>query len=132
MGLEVFLTRYIDGEETKIDSDRLQEMLREFTIEVNGKFRTLRARDSSEAEVYIGDEGDCSFNDSTGGEIDEFMIRVAREFKCALVPSYGPVMVLDEAQRRHLPERFSRDAVVIESAADLEEIMATEYDDEDE
>jgi hypothetical protein len=132
MGFEVWLSRFVDGSEAKIDEGRLREMLRELTVHVNGEFSTLRAADDSEAEVYDPTDEGCSFADSTGGEIDAFMIRVARELDCVLLPSYGPVMLTDEAQRDHLPERFAEDAVLVASVEDFDEAMAVESLDEDE
>ncbi|KAB8196346.1 hypothetical protein FH608_006185 [Nonomuraea phyllanthi] len=132
MSFEVFLTRYVNGEEEELDAEHVRSLIRPLVVDQNDVFWSLRAGDGTETEVYISEDGSCSFTDPSGGGTDNFMIGVARELGCVLQPAYGPIMIFHEAQRSHLPDRFAERAVVIQSTADFGQVLSMEWYDEDE
>ena len=123
MSYDVFLTHFRDGEAEPIDSPDLWKVLEEAWDAPPDEVSFCRVtRGGDEGDLYAEPLGrpitTLMFNHS-GPSIYDLMYDAAVAGDMVILPlDAGPFLVRED-QRKHLPADLARDAVVVQSGAEL-------------
>ena len=117
MSYSLYLCRFAGGEPAPMDETAIRDVLDPVTLggtRAAGapEFRQLEAEDGGTADVHGGALG-ITFHRFSPGRVLDLVAELARRTGAVVIPGDGPAIVTDEAHRRHLPEAFRKEAIVI-------------------
>ncbi|MFE5592036.1 hypothetical protein [Streptomyces sp. NPDC056549] len=118
MSAETFLFRFVDGELAALDVERFRRVVEPYVVAGAPDLGEvlLRAEDGGEAEFYVrtGEHGEVTSLTAmhiSGGAMLDVVTRVADALGAVILPVGGPVEILHEDQRRHLPPDLRDEAI---------------------
>jgi hypothetical protein len=128
VGYSVFLQRFIDGDAGSIDGVRLKELLNPWIVDLDDDFAYARLRmlDMGEADVYGVNKTNpfgCTFSRFSYGDVVDLMVRLAQELDMVIMPPDRPLMLTREEQRRHLPDGFAEEAILVHTGTDVQRVI---------
>ncbi|MFI5610748.1 hypothetical protein [Amycolatopsis sp. NPDC051903] len=130
MSYDLFVQGFDDGDAAPMPSSAF-DVFRSHVDRADSEhhFWHVRTPDGGEADIYA-DVTAGTFHSfmiqrfSTGRPLDllaEFTIRAG----AVILAPDGPAMLTAEAQRRHLPDGFQRDAIVVRNGDDIRHALET-------
>lgn len=121
MSYSLYLCRFVDGQPTPMDETAIRDVLGPVTV--GGMPPTglpeswdLEAEEGGGSEVY-GDALGLTFHRFSAGQILDRVAELARRTGAAVMPLDCPMILTSEADRRHIPEEFRAEAIVVAPAA---------------
>ncbi|WP_405527274.1 CbrC family protein [Streptomyces canus] len=121
MSHSMYVCRFADGQPAPMDETAIREVLGPVTV--GGMPPTglpeswdLEAEDGGGSEVY-GDALGLTFHRFSAGQILDRVAELARRTGAAVMPLDCPMILTSEADRRHIPEEFRAEAIVVVPAA---------------
>ncbi|WP_416960147.1 CbrC family protein [Streptomyces sp. Agncl-13] len=117
MSYSLYLCRFAGGEPTPMDETAIRDVLDPVTLGGTAaagspEFRELEAGDGGTADVH-GDARGLTFHRFSPGRVLDLVAELARRTGAVVIPGDGPAIMTDEAHRRHLPEGFRAEAIVV-------------------
>ncbi|NEA99950.1 hypothetical protein [Streptomyces sp. SID13726] len=118
MSYSLHIWRFVDGEPVPMDETAIRAVLGPVTVGgipntgLPEDWGDLEAEDGGEATVYGGAQ-ELMFTHCSPGRILDLIAELARRTGAAVMPDDCPMVVTSEADRRHLPEAFRAEAIVV-------------------
>ncbi|MEU9283315.1 CbrC family protein [Streptomyces sp. NPDC048275] len=121
MSYSMYVWRFVDGEPAPMDETAIRDVLGPVTLggmPAAGLPESwdLEAEDGGAAEVY-GDVHGLTFSRFSPGHILDLVAELARRTGAVVIPLNCPAILTTEAHRKHLPENFWEEAIVVPPAA---------------
>ncbi|WP_432513314.1 hypothetical protein [Kineococcus sp. SYSU DK001] len=129
MSLDVFVTRYVDGGEVRLDPAAVRAVLEPVASERDRQHSFLRVGDEDDALDVYGWDGSDDPLESLLVEIEGerwrgTVLDLARAAGAALVLESGPVAVPDAGLLAHLSPELRAGAVVVTSVEEFSAFLA--------
>ncbi|WP_146046182.1 hypothetical protein [Streptomyces cahuitamycinicus] len=122
MSYDVYVCRFVNGEQELLDQRILQEILAPYVTvrdSENGFLQLRSPAGGGEADVYLSNESTITISHFGGDEMMNIISDLIRRLEAVLILPGGTVIVPRSADRDHLPENFKNEwSVVVASAGE--------------
>jgi hypothetical protein len=126
MGFDVFVQGFHDGDaRTEADADVVEAVLAPYVVGRDEQLIRVRVGDD-EGEIYGASDLDGGFMVTHAGPaVFDVVVEVAKAADLVILPVGCPTVIVDEAQRAHLPEDLTENVVLVTSGEDLRRVIAS-------
>ncbi len=125
MEIDAYFQGFDEGAEAPGGGARMREVLAPHVVREEPEHDYLRVEvGASGADVYL-DEDHMLVNHVEGEPAWELLLQGARAANWVAVAPGGPVCLVDETQRRHLPPEYAEGGAVVTSGAALAAALLT-------
>ena len=124
VSFDIFLQSFKDGVAAAGNAEAARQVLETYLAKVPDEGYALVRTADGEADVYGVGSDSLMFNHAGGVLIWQVMVDVAKAADWVIMPVGCPVCVVRAEMIRELPAGLKDDAVVINSGADLREVIA--------
>jgi hypothetical protein len=121
VSFDVFFQGFFGGESSKHGGARMREVLAPHISEEDEHFLRLRVG-AGEADIYLHDGG-MTANHIVGHDAWDLLVLGARASNWVISPAGCPMCLTRPGQMEELPEALDKEVVVIETGADLREVI---------
>ncbi|MFI0136200.1 hypothetical protein [Streptomyces luteogriseus] len=123
MSYDIYMCRFLNGEQELLDEDILQEILAPYVTAQdaeNGFLQLKSPTGGGEADVYLTNESMITISHFGGDEIMSVISDLIRRLEAVLILPGGTVIVPRGADRDHLPQNFRDEWSVVVASAGAE------------
>jgi hypothetical protein len=120
---DIYVCRFVNGEQELLDQDTLQEVLAPYVTaqDSEGGFLQLKSPiDGGGADVYLTNERTITISHFGGDEMMNVISDLICRIEAALILPGGTVIVPRSADRDHLPQSFRDEWSVVVAAEGAE------------
>jgi hypothetical protein len=123
VSFDVYVCRFVNGEQELLDQHILEETLAPYVTaqdSENGFLQLKSPTGGGEADVHLGNESTVTISHFGGDEIMNVISDLIRRLEAVLILPGGTVIVPRSADRNHLPQNFRDEWSVVVASAGAE------------
>lgn len=131
VGYDMFVQRFEHGEAAPLPSAAFHAVFGPHVDRTEPEYHLwhVHVSDDGEADLYASVTpetfGGFMISRFSAGVVLDLLMEFARQADAVVLPPGCPALLAAETQRRHLPEEFQHEAVIVAGSRDIEDIFRT-------